>query len=379
FVVMSEILGTEVILGAFLAGVCVALLMTPKDAHVTHELETIGYGFLIPLFFIKVGIDFELAALLTSPQAMLLVPLLIVAAVAVKVLPGLIFRLQHGWREVLSGSLLLSARLSLIIAAAAIGTRLGIITGPTNAAILLVAILTVTLAPLAFSALVPSKELTTHSPIVIAGGGELGLQVAQQLRAHQEDVIILDGDEDRVTRAHERGFESFAIAVEKNGSELEKVLSGKQVMVCTYGDPDKNYKACRVARTNYGIPQVVARVSTPVDLARFEQLGVRAVNAALDHAALLTMVVRNPATYELLTRTDDSKEIFEVFVARETCIGKTLSQLQLPGDTLVLAVRRNSELLVPNGSTQIEKGDYLTLLGSVEWVRAGRQMFETSC
>jgi len=379
FVVLSEVLGTEVILGAFLAGVCVALLMTPRDAHVAHELETIGYGFLVPLFFIKVGIDFELSTLLTSPRAMLLVPLLILAAIVVKVLPGLVFLVRHGWREVLSGGLLLSARLSLIIAAAAIGARLGIISESTNAAILLVAILTVTLAPLVFSALVPSGDPTPHTPIVIAGGGELGLQVAQQLRGHQERVIVLDGDKARVDRARRRGFESFAVAVEKNGPRVEEFLDGIQIMVCTYGNPDKNYRACQVARSNYGIPQVVARVSTPSDLARFEQLGVRTVNAALDHAALLTMLARNPATYELLTRTDDDKEIFEVFVTRDACVGKKLSQLRLPGDTLVLAVRRNSELLVPHGSTQLEKGDYLTLLGSVECMSLGRRLFETAC
>ena len=376
FVVLSEILGTEIILGAFLAGVCVALLMTSDDAHVAHELESIGYGFLIPLFFIKVGIDFELASLLTSPHAMLLVPLLIVVAVAVKVLSGLIFRLRYGWREALSGGVLLSSRLSLIIAAAAVGVRLEIISESTNAAILLVAILTVTLSPLIFSALVPTQEATARRPIVVVGGGELGLQVAQQLHEHQENVIILDDDAARVDRARQRGMESLVASIEKNDPRAEAILNQAQILVCTYGDADKNYQACRVARTGYGIPHVVARVSMPGDLARFEQLGVRAVNAALDHAALLTILARNPATYELLTRTDDNKEILDIIVARRSCIGRKLSQLRLPGDTLVLAVRRNSELLVPHGSTQLEEGDCLTLLGSVDSVRQGRQLFE---
>ncbi len=147
FVVLSQLLGTEVILGAFLAGACIALLMTPDDLHVSHELDSIGYGFLIPIFFIKVGIDFNLEALVETPAAMLLVPILLLAAIAVKVLPGLVYRLAFSWREALSAGILLSARLSLIIAAAEIGVRLGIITQGTNAAILLVAILTVTLSP----------------------------------------------------------------------------------------------------------------------------------------------------------------------------------------------------------------------------------------
>jgi CPA2 family monovalent cation:H+ antiporter-2 len=378
FIVLSEVLGVEIILGAFLAGVCVALLIMPDDVHVARELETIGYGFLIPLFFIKVGIDFDLTALLASSNALVLMPLLIVAAVAVKVLPGLIFRLQYSWRETLAGGTLLSARLSLIIAASAIGVRLGIISDSTNAAVLLVAILTVTFAPVFFSALVPLPDVTTRSPLVIVGGGELGMQVAQQLQAHRERVVVLDDNVERVTRARQSGFESFAVSFEKNDSQTEKILNGIQTLICTYGDTDKNYEVCHAARVDYGIPHVVARVSTPGDLVRFEQLGVRTVNAALDHAALLTLLARNPATYELLTRADESKEIVEVLVSKDDCIGRRLRHLHLPGDTLVLAVRRNGTLLVPDGSTQLEKGDYLTLLGSVEWVGPSRQMFEAS-
>ncbi len=127
FVVLSQALGTEIILGAFLAGACIALLITPKDEQLTHQLDTIGYGFLIPIFFIKVGIDFNLSALLASPNAMLLVPLLVLAALVVKFAPALIFRLRYSWRETFSIGALLSSRLSLIIAAAAIGTRLGVI------------------------------------------------------------------------------------------------------------------------------------------------------------------------------------------------------------------------------------------------------------
>jgi Kef-type K+ transport system membrane component KefB/Trk K+ transport system NAD-binding subunit len=378
FVVLSAALGTEVILGAFLAGACVALLMTPSDKQVSHQLESIGYGFLIPIFFIKVGIDFNLSALFASYPAMLLVPVLIAAAIAVKVLPALIFRLRYSWRESLSIGALLSARLSLIIAAAAVSARLGIISEVTNAAILLVAILTVTFAPLAFSLLAPSLDSKPQPLIAIVGAGELGLQVAEQLRSHQERVIILDDDEIRVARARLRDFESLTAAVEFNDPRAEAILKEAQTVVCTLADTERSYRACQVARTIYGIPHVVAQVPTPGDLVRFEQMGVSATNAALDHAALVTMLARNPATYALLTRTDDNKEIYEVPVENPTCFNKTLHQLHLPGDSLVLAVRRNGDLLVPHGNTQIEHGDYLTLISSLEWIDLVRQMFTYS-
>lgn len=375
FVVLSEALGVEIILGAFLAGACIAILLTPEDAHVTHELETIGYGFLIPIFFIKVGVDFNFSALFSSASAMVLVALLVFAAILVKILPSFIYRLSFSWREALSTGVLLSARLSLIIAAATVGVRMGIISEATNAAILLVAILTVTLAPVLFSFLTPPTSVKLQRPVVVVGAGELGLQVAGNLKAHQEIVKILDDNNERVIRARTCGYDAYLVTVEYMNPGLEDSLQDVQTLISTYADSARNYRVCQVARAVFGIPHVVAHVSTPGDIVQFEQLGVSVTNAALDHAALLTMLARNPATYSLLTRTDDNKEVYEVIVENQNCVDQALHHLALPGDILVVAVRRDGELLVPHGNTIIKKGDYLTLVSSLEWVDVGRQVF----
>jgi trk system potassium uptake protein TrkA len=158
FVVLAETLGIEIIVGAFLAGAIVALLRTPEDRELASQLEAIGFGFFIPIFFIMVGVDFNLPALLASSDAILAVPLLLIAAVAVKVVPALVFALNHSWREALAAGILMCPRLSLIIAAAAIGKKLGIIDESVNAGIVLVAIVTVTSAPLGFMKIFPARR-----------------------------------------------------------------------------------------------------------------------------------------------------------------------------------------------------------------------------
>jgi Kef-type K+ transport system membrane component KefB len=375
FVVLSETLGVEIILGAFLAGAIIALLKTFYDQEVIHQLESIGYGFLIPIFFIKVGLDINLKVIFESSSALLLVPILVIAALVVKILPALVFRLKFTWRESISAGALLSARLSLIIAAAAISLRLNIITETLNAAILVVAIITVTLAPILFTAIYKPKAELAKPPILIIGAGELGLQVATQLKDHLEKVMILDHDPLMVQRALKRGFDAVVIDITKNGDLTESILKNSQILVCTYADTDLNYQVCREARTTYGIPQVIAHVNTPADIYRFEQLGISTTNAALDYATLLVMMARNPTAYDLLTRTDDQKEIYEIVVESVSCIGKTLNQLNLPGDILVLALRRNGELLIPHGNTTIEDCDHLTLVSSLEWVDTGHRLF----
>jgi trk system potassium uptake protein len=158
FVVLAETLGIEIIVGAFLAGAIVALLRTPADRELASQLEAIGFGFFIPIFFIMVGVDFNLPALLSSRGALVSVPLLLVAAVAVKVVPALVFHINHSWREALAAGILMCPRLSLIIAAAAIGKKLGIIDESVNAGIVLVAIVTVTSAPLGFLRVFPARR-----------------------------------------------------------------------------------------------------------------------------------------------------------------------------------------------------------------------------
>ncbi len=88
WVVLAGSLGVEVILGAFLAGVLIGQNRQTSRQIFEEKLDAMGYGFFIPIFFIMVGARFDLTALLTSPGALWLVPLLIVAAYLVKLLAG---------------------------------------------------------------------------------------------------------------------------------------------------------------------------------------------------------------------------------------------------------------------------------------------------
>jgi Kef-type K+ transport system membrane component KefB len=170
FVVLAENLGIEIIVGAFLAGAVVALLRTPEDRELSSQLEAIGFGFFIPIFFIMVGVEFHLPALLSSTGALLSVPLLLIAAIAVKMIPAVVFRLNHTWREALAAGILLCPRLSLIIAAAAIGEKLGIIDESVNAGIVLVAIVTVTVSPLAFLRIFPAARVNVGRSMAADAG-----------------------------------------------------------------------------------------------------------------------------------------------------------------------------------------------------------------
>ncbi|HEV2123702.1 MAG TPA: cation:proton antiporter, partial [Chloroflexota bacterium] len=201
FVVLAQRLGTEVILGAFLAGAAIALLRTPADTELGHRLEAMGFGFFIPIFFVMVGAQFNLNALTQHAGAILLVPALIAVGAIVKLVPALVFRLSFSWRETFAAGALLSARLSLIIAAAAIGVRVGFLDEAVSSAVILVAIVSVTVGPIVFSRLMAIKQEPRTLPVVVVGANELGLHVAERLRRQREDVVLVDAEESRVERA----------------------------------------------------------------------------------------------------------------------------------------------------------------------------------
>lgn len=105
FVALAGWLGLETILGAFLAGVLIARLDRAGAAihpQFRAKLEGIGFGFVVPVFFVASGVEFDLAALTRGTGALLLVPALLLALLACHALPALLYRGVLGSREVCS-------------------------------------------------------------------------------------------------------------------------------------------------------------------------------------------------------------------------------------------------------------------------------------
>lgn len=154
FVVLAEAVRAEMVLAAFLAGAAIAALSKSHGHSLRAKLDAIGYGFFVPIFFITAGARFNLDAL-KSGSSVVLVALLFATAFLVKVLPSLILRLRYSWRESVAAGALLSARLSLVIAASAIGLRLGVVDEATNSALILIAVGTCLVSPAVFNLLIP--------------------------------------------------------------------------------------------------------------------------------------------------------------------------------------------------------------------------------
>lgn len=160
FVALSWLLDVEAILGAFLAGTMFAVIFRNRG-ELERKMKGFSYGFLIPIFFIHVGMRLDVAALLHR-EALIAAAALIVAALVVKMVSALVLFVRgFGPRDVLAAGLLLSARLSLVIAVANLGTRLGVLDRAVEAQVILLALVTSTLCPTLFLTLKPPVEADT--------------------------------------------------------------------------------------------------------------------------------------------------------------------------------------------------------------------------
>jgi len=152
FAVLAQLLGLEVILGAFIAGAVLRLIN--RDGAMTHpqfraKLEAVGFGVFIPFFFVTSGMELDLRAVFGGGAASLApVPVFLLALLLVRGLPAAFYRSSVGSRGALAAGLLQATSLPFLVAAADIGVELGELRPATGAALVLAGLLSVLLFPL---------------------------------------------------------------------------------------------------------------------------------------------------------------------------------------------------------------------------------------
>jgi Kef-type K+ transport system membrane component KefB len=150
FTFLAEKFGLESILGAFLAGAIVGLVDRDSSSHPRFrtKLEAIGYGFLIPVFFVSSGVRLDLTGLLHNPSALVRVPVFLLALLVVRGLPALLGLRANGPKATLALGLLQATSLPFIVTVTQIGVALDKITPVTAAAMVCAGLLSVLIFPL---------------------------------------------------------------------------------------------------------------------------------------------------------------------------------------------------------------------------------------
>jgi len=149
FVALAAKVGLQTILGAFLAGMVLNLVDRDTASHPVfrQKLSALGYGFLIPVFFVSSGVEFDLSALTHSPSAVARIPLFLLALLIVRGAPAALYVHTVGWRGAITAGFLQATSLPVIVTAASIGVAIRVVAPVTASALVAAGLISVLIFP----------------------------------------------------------------------------------------------------------------------------------------------------------------------------------------------------------------------------------------
>ena len=376
FVVISQFISTEVILlGAFLSGLLLSTFLHKERSLLLVKLDGMGYGFFIPIFFIMVGVKFDPYALREFEASLLpILALLLILMYALKIFPSLIWYRQFGIRRSLSGGVLLSTRLSLIIAASAIGLELGVISSGINSIFIIMAVISCLISPLLYSLLNRTVE-TPPDRTIIVGGSSKGVLLARRLNMHEKVSVIIENDRKRYRDLLTKGLNiMLADGLDPNTYKSINIDTCNWIFVDA-GSEDTNVRICNMLRKELKHERIIS-VANYLGLERkFKELDIVTVDTTRVIATTVENLIVRPTTYHTLVDSFENFTIEEIMITNPVLDGQQLKNIIFPKDAILIMVKRDNTLFVPKGENYLRRGDILIILGTGTALEVARHTF----
>ncbi|NFZ28871.1 sodium:proton antiporter [Staphylococcus aureus] len=371
-VALAEGVGAENILGAFLAGVVVSLLN--PDEEMVEKLDSFGYGFFIPIFFIMVGVDLNIPSLIKEPKLLIIIPILIVAFIISKLIPVMFIRRWFDMKTTIASAFLLTSTLSLVIAAAKISERLNAISAETSGILILSAVITCVFVPIIFKKLFPvPDEFNRKIEVSLIGKNQLTIPIAQNLTSQLYDVTLYYRKDLSDRRQLSDDITMIEIA-DYEQDVLERLgLFDRDIVVCATNDDDINRKVAKLAKAHQ-VDRVICRLESTTDDTELVDSGIEIFSSYLSNKILLKGLIETPNMLNLLSNVETS--LYEIQMLNYKYENIQLRNFPFGGDIIFVRIIRNNESIVPHGDTQLRYGDRLIVTGAKEYVDELKQELE---
>ncbi|HDA3620199.1 TPA: monovalent cation:proton antiporter family protein [Staphylococcus aureus] len=371
-VALAEGVGAENILGAFLAGVVVSLLN--PDEEMVEKLDSFGYGFFIPIFFIMVGVDLNIPSLIKEPKLLIIIPILIVAFIVSKLIPVMFIRRWFDMKTTIASAFLLTSTLSLVIAAAKISERLNAISAETSGILILSAVITCVFVPIIFKKLFPvPDEFNRKIEVSLIGKNQLTIPIAQNLTSQLYDVTLYYRKDLSDRRQLSDDITMIEIA-DYEQDVLERLgLFDRDIVVCATNDDDINRKVAKLAKAHQ-VERVICRLESTTDDTELVDSGIEIFSSYLSNKILLKGLIETPNMLHLLSNVETS--LYEIQMLNYKYENIQLRNFPFGGDIIFVRIIRNNESIVPHGDTQLRYGDRLIVTGAKEYVDELKQELE---
>ena len=367
-VTVAEQVGAENILGAFLAGVVMKLL-EPTQAT-KDKLTSIGYGFFIPIFFIRTGVNLNLKLLFANPQALMLLPVLVICFFLAKLPVTLTYMRVFNKRNAFAGGFLTATTITIVLPTLQVARKLNAITATQSSAFILAAVIVCIACPIVFNstfALTPEDKI--KEKVVIFGLNAVTMTVYQDLHDSWYSVQVLTCRKEKYD-TYKSKVKNLKLLPDRKLDTLEAAGAfDTDIFVATSTDDQANLEVGRAAK-QAGVKRVIVSqgkvVADTVDQLREEGIELFAFNNL--HGAMLRALIESPAVYRIITDTNNA--LYDVVVRNSAYTGRQLMDWDFVDQITVSRIRRGDKWISPHGSTVIEPGDELIYSGP--WREADR-------
>jgi trk system potassium uptake protein len=203
--------------------------------------------------------------------------------------------------------------------------------------------------------------------VVIVGGGKIGSHLARLLLEEGHRVKVLDPREDVLNRLREEIPPEHIIAGDGTDPNLLEAAGIKQahVLAAVTGEDEANLVITTLGRFEFNVPRVIARVNNPKNAWLFTaEMGV---DVAVNQADILAkLILEEMSLGDMMTLVKLRKGEFAIVEEKvhpnSVACGKAIKDVGLPEDCTIVAVLRDGQLIVPQGSTVLQDADEVIAL-----------------
>ncbi len=202
--------------------------------------------------------------------------------------------------------------------------------------------------------------------VAIAGAGSVGTAIARDLHANGHDVLVLELDPELVERRRSELEVTWLAGDACEVATLDAAgLATTDVVVAATGDDEDNLVISLLAKQEFAVPRVVARVNNAKNQWLFNQSW--GVDVSVSTPQLLTALVEEAVSVGSLVRLlqfqGGSAHLVEVTLAENSpAADRAIGELGIPRDATVVAIVRDDRLVVPRGDTVLQSGDEVLVL-----------------
>lgn len=196
--------------------------------------------------------------------------------------------------------------------------------------------------------------------ILIVGGGKVGYYMAKTLLAHGHDAHVVERD---AALCRQIANELDISVTCGDGTMVEYLRAAGcadcQALIAVTGRDEVNLITCQIAKKEFGIKKTVARVNNPKNTVILRKLGVDIAVSSTDNLArILEREVETAAIRQLLSLAGGTATLLELLIPTPFKYhGKSLAQIPISQDAVIISITRNGELLIPRGNTLLCEGD----------------------